>query len=165
MNRRLRIAWVLLVVVDAGLAAWGFMAAAFPDYLLGPGGQPILAAGYEGYTAGSWSELVKASPMTAAYIEVLFRMYGVFNLVVGLMGIAIAATAFRRGDTWAWWTLLVANTMALGSAMTYDATVNAIGPFELSEYLGVILVYVALVLTARLRPAGRPILAAGAAPP
>jgi hypothetical protein len=39
--------------------------------------------------------------MTAKYIEILFRMYGVFNLIVGLMGVAIAATAFRRGDAWA----------------------------------------------------------------
>jgi hypothetical protein len=161
MKRRLRIAWVLLVVVDAGLAAWGFMAAAFPDYLLGPGGQPILPAGYEGYTGGSWAELVSSSPMTAAYIEVLFRMYGVFNLIGGLMGVAIAATAFRRGDAWAWWTLLVANTMALVSAMTYDRMVNAIGPFELSEYLGLVLVYAALAMTARLRIAGLPIPAAG----
>ena len=99
--------------------------------------------------------------MTAAYVEVLFRMYGVFNLIVGLTGVAIAATAFRRGETWAWWTLLVANTLALGSAMTYDATVNAIGPFELSEYLGLVLVIIALALTARLRPAGGPIPAAG----
>jgi hypothetical protein len=160
MNRRLRIAWVLLVVVDAGLAAWGFMAAGFPDHLLGPGGQPILPAGYEGYTGGSWPELVSSSPMAAGYIDLLFRMYGVFNLIVGLMGVAIAATAFRRGDAWAWWTLLVANTTALGSAMTYDRMVNAIGPFELSEYLGLVLVYAALAMTARLRPAGRPIPAA-----
>ena len=130
------------------------MAAAFPDYLLGPGGQPILLAGYEGYTGGSWLELVSSSPMVAGYIEILFRMYGVFNLIVGLMGVAIAATAFRRGDTWAWWVLLVANTMALVSAMTYDRMVNAIGPFELSEYLGLVLVYVALAMTARLRAAG-----------
>ena len=140
--------------MDAGFIAWGFMAAAFPDYLLGPGGQPILLAGYEGYTGGSWLELVSSSPMVAGYIEILFRMYGVFNLIVGLMGVAIAATAFRRGDTWAWWVLLVANTMALVSAMTYDRMVNAIGPFELSEYLGLVLVYVALAMTARLRAAG-----------
>jgi hypothetical protein len=161
MNGRRRIAWVLFLVVDGGLAAWGFMAAAFPDYLLGPGGKPILPAGYEGYGGGSWADLVNSSPMTANYIEVLFRMYGVFNLIVGLMGVAITATAFRRGDAWAWWTLLVANTMALVSAMTYDATVNAIGPFELSEYLGLVLVYIALALTAPLRAAGRPITAAG----
>lgn len=161
MNRRRRIAWVLVLVVDAGFVAWGFMAAAFPDYLLGPGGKPILPAGYEGYTGGSWPVLVSSSPLTAAFIEILFRMYGVFNLIVGLMGVAIAATAFRRGDAWAWWTLLVANTMALASAMTYDRTVNAIGPFELSEYLGLVLVYVALAITAPLRATGPSTPAAG----
>jgi hypothetical protein len=161
MNGRRRTACLLLLVVNGGIAAWGFMAAAFPDYLPGPGGKPILPAGYEGYGGGSWAELVSSSPMTANYIEILFRMYGVFNLIVGLMGIAIAATAFRRGDGWAWWTLLVANTMALVSAMTYDATVNAVGPFELSEYLGLLLVYIALALTARLRATGRRIVATG----
>jgi hypothetical protein len=156
-----RSAWILILIVDAGFVAWGAMAAVFPDYLLGPGGKPILPAGYEGYTGGSWPELVSSSPMTAGYIEILFRMYGVFNLIVGLMGVAIAATAFRRGDAWAWWTLLVGNTMALVSAMTYDRTVNAIGPFELSEYFGLVLVYVALAMTARIRAPGRPIPAAG----
>jgi hypothetical protein len=156
-----RAAWILILIVDAGFVAWGAMAAAFPDYLLGPGGRPILPAGYEGYTGGMWPDLVLSSPTTAGYIEVLFRMYGVFNLIVGLMGGAIATTAFRRGDAWAWWTLLVGNTMALVSAMTYDRTVNAIGPFELSEYLGLVLVYVALAMTARIRTAGRPIAAAG----
>lgn len=45
--------------------------------------------------------------MTTKYIVLFFRMYGVFNMVFGLMAIAIAVTAFRRGERWAWWTLLV----------------------------------------------------------
>ena len=61
-------------------------------------------------------------------------MYGVFNVVFGVLAIAITITAFRRRETWAWWALLVGNTIAFVSAMTYDRTVNAIGPFELSEY-------------------------------
>jgi len=85
--------------------------------------------------------------MTAKYMDVLFRMYGVFNVAFGLMASAIAVTAFRRGDGWAWWALFVGNTIALGSAMTYDWTVNAIGPFELSEYLGLVMLYGALALT------------------
>lgn len=32
--------------------------------------------------------------------------------------------------------------------MTYDKTVNAIGPFELTEYLGLALVWAALAMTA-----------------
>jgi hypothetical protein len=73
------------------------------------------------------------------------------------MAIAITVTAFRRGDGWAWWALLVGNTIALVAAMTYDRTVNAIGPFELTEYLGLALVFVALAMTVPSRGAPRSI--------
>ena len=73
---------------------------------------------------------------------------GASALAFGLMAIAITVTAFRGGERWAWWTLLVGNTIALVSAMTYDRTVNAIGPFELSEYLGLAIICGALAITA-----------------
>jgi hypothetical protein len=147
-NLRRRVAWILILIADVGFVTWGAMAAALPDYLLGPHGTPILTAGYEGFSHGSWSELASTSPMTAGYIALLFRMYGVFNVAFGLMAIAIAVTAFRRGEGWAWWALFAGNTIAFVSAMTYDWTVNAIGPFELSEYLGLAAIYVALAITA-----------------
>jgi hypothetical protein len=75
------------------------------------------------------------------------------------MGSAIAVTAFRRGERWAWWTLLIGNTIALLSAMTYDKTVHAIGPFELTEYLGLLLVWGAFAISAPFRTATRPVLA------
>jgi hypothetical protein len=75
-------------------------------------------------------------------------MYGIFNVAFGLTASAIAVTAFRRGERWAWWALLAGNTIALVSAMTYDRTVNAIGLFELSEYLGLAFIYIALAITA-----------------
>jgi hypothetical protein len=147
MERRRQVAWMLVLLVDAGFVAWGAMAAAFPDHLLGPRGLPILVAGYEGFTGSVWSELATESSATAAYITVLFRMYGMFNVAFGLMAGAIAITAFRRGDRWAWWALLVGNTIALVSAMTYDWTVNAIGLFELSEYVGLAATAIALAIT------------------
>ena len=141
-------AWILILIVDVVFGAWGGMAAAWPDRLLGPHGTPILAAGYEGFSRASWSALASTDPMTARYIGVLFRLYGVFCAVFGLMASAIAVTAFRRGDGWAWWTLLVGNTIALLAAMRYDWIVNAIGPFELTEYLGLVMVLGALAITA-----------------
>lgn len=142
------IAWIVILIADAGFVIWGAMAATLPDYLAGPGGVPILISGYEGFTKGSWTELLVTSPATAKYIAVLFRLYGVFCVVFGLMAIAIAVTAFRRGERWAWWALLVGNTIAYVSAMTYDQVVNAIGPFELTEYLGLALIYAALAIAA-----------------
>src|SRR6185436_15652600 len=105
----------------------------------------------EGYSGGSWAEMAGATPLTAAYMTLLFRMYGIFNVLFGLMGCAIAVTAFRRGEPWAWWVLLVSNTVALTAAMTYDKTVNAIGPFEVTEYLGLVMVWSALAVTAPFR--------------
>ena len=151
-----RIAWILILIVDAAYVVWGAMAAAFPDQLLGPSGVPILPAGYEGFSGGSWAELASTSPKTAGYIAVLFRMYGLYNVVFGLMAVAIAVTAFRRGEGWAWWALLVGNTIALVSAMRYDWIVNAIGPFELSEYLGLAMIYGALAATAPFLETERP---------
>jgi hypothetical protein len=146
---RRRVAWILILIVDVGCLAWGAMAAFALDQLIGPGGKPILPAGYEGFTGLSWQTLVTTSPRTAAYITLVFRMYGVYNLVFGILTCIIAVTAFRRGERWAWWALLVSNTIALVGAMSYDKIVKAIGPFELTEYLGLALVFLALALTAR----------------
>jgi hypothetical protein len=160
MNRR-QIAWILILIVDVGYIAWGAMAAVAPDGLVGPGGKAILPAGYEGYSGGSWPELLRTSPMTARYMVVLFRMYGIYNVLFGLMGSTIAVTAFRRGDRWAWWILLLSNTIALVSAMRYDWIVNAIGPFELTEYLGLVAVCGALAVTAPFLTSGRPLRGTG----
>jgi hypothetical protein len=103
MDRLRRAAWLLIVVADAGILLWGAMAALAPEHLLGPGGAPILPAGYEGFSGGSWLEL---GPGARGFIEVLFRVYGAFNVAFGLLAIAVAGTAFRCGDKWAWWALL-----------------------------------------------------------
>lgn len=155
VGRWRRLAWLVLLVADAGLLAWGAAAAAIPGNLLGPGGVPILPAGYEGYSGGSWEQLVATSPKTAGYITLVFRMYGIYIVAFGLLAVSIAATAFRRGERWAWWALLVANTVAFVSAMTYDRIVGAIGPFEWSEYLGLAVIYGSLAVTAPFLAAGR----------
>ena len=108
--RRRQIAWILILIVDVGYVLWGAGAAVSPDHLLGPGGKAILPAGYEGYSGGSWSALAGSSPMIAGYMTVLFRMYGIYCVLFGLMGSATAVTAFRRGERWAWWALPVGNT-------------------------------------------------------
>ena len=156
MMRR-QIAWILILIVDAAYIAWGAAVAIAPDHVLGPGGKAILPAGFEGYTSGSWSALVAAAPLNAAYMAVLYRLYGMYCVLFGFMGSSIAVTAFRRGERWAWWTLLLGNTVALVAAMTYDKLVNAIGPFELTEYLGLVLVWAAFAITAPVRSTARPV--------
>ena len=144
-------AWLVVVIADVGLLAWGAGAALLPQRLPGPSSEPILPAGYEGYTGASWEQLTATAPKTAGYITLVFRMYGIYIVAFSLLAFAIAATAYRRGDRWAWWALLVGNSIAWVSAMTYDQIVGAIGPFELTEYLGLAAIYGSLAITAPFR--------------
>jgi len=142
-----QVAWILILLADIGLLAWGAMAAVAPEHLLGPNSAPILEAEYEGFTGYSWPELITTSPKTADLLTLVFRMYGIYGVAFSLMGIAITVTAFRRGDSWAWWALLVGNTITYVSAMIYDQIARAVGPFELTEYLGLAAIYLALAFT------------------
>lgn len=143
-----RIAWLGILVADVGLLAWAAMAAIAPERLLGPGSLPILIAGYQGFTGYSWPELVATAPKAAEYATLLFRMFGTYGVALSVLAIAIAATGFRRGERWAWWALLIGNTIAFVAAMGYDQIVRAVGPFEVSEYLGLAMIYAALAVTA-----------------
>jgi hypothetical protein len=143
-----RVAWVVIVIADVGLLAWCAMAALAPERLSGPGSTPILTAGYEGFTGGSWQQIAATSPKTADYMTLLFRMFGIYGVAFSVLAIAIAANGFRRGERWAWWALLVGNTIGYGAPMVYDQIVRAVGPFELSEYLGLAVIYGSLAITA-----------------
>jgi len=147
INSWRRIAWILILLADVGLLAWGAMAAIAPEHLLGPNSMPILKAEYIGFTGYSWSEFIATAPRTADLLTLIFRMYGIYGVAFSLMAIAIAVTAFRRGDRWAWWALLVGNTLTYISAMTFDQIARAVGPFELTEYIGLAAVFFALVVT------------------
>jgi hypothetical protein len=145
---RRRVAWLLILIADAGLLAWGAAVALVPEHVPGPGTAPILVSGYESFTKGSWLELAGTSPPTAEFITLIFRLFAVYVVAFALMAIAIAASAFRRGDRWAWWALLVGNTIGFGAPMTYDWIAYAIGPFEMLEYVGLAAIYGALAITA-----------------
>jgi hypothetical protein len=148
VGRSRRFAWVVIVVADVGLLAWALLAAVAPELLIGPHSTPILPAGYEGFTGASWQALAASSPKTTEYLTLLFRMFGLYGVAFSLIAIAIGANAFRRGEAWAWWALLVGNTITFGGAMAYDQIARAVGPFELSEYLGLAAIYGFLAITA-----------------
>src|SRR5579864_1262106 len=93
LARARQIAWLGIVVADAGLVAWGALTVVAPEC---PGA--CMTNGYETFTNQSWGELVAASASTANFLMLLFRVFGAYNVAFGFLGIAVAATAFRRGE-------------------------------------------------------------------
>jgi hypothetical protein len=143
LMRTRQFAWVAIVVADAGLLLWGALTVLAPQC---PGA--CMTNGYETFTKQSWADLAAVSASTSNFLLLLFRVFGAYNVAFGFLGIAVAATAFRRGEVWAWWALLIANTLAYGSAMTYDRMVGFIGTNEILEYVCLGAAYAALVVTA-----------------
>lgn len=142
-------ATIAIVVADLGVLMYGVLALLSPDQLVD---------GYEGYTDQPWSALGAANADTPDFILLLFRLLGAYNAAFAILAIAIAVTAFRRGERWAWWALLGGNTIAFLAPMTYDQIVGAIGPFEVLEFVALGAIYAALAVTA---PFGRGAQSAG----
>ena len=58
--------------------------------------------------------------MSGWSFTLLFRIYGIYCVAFSLLAIAIAANGFCRGERWAWWALLVGNTLTYVGAAAYD---------------------------------------------
>ena len=138
--RRVQIAAAVIVAADLSIMAWGLLAVFSPQ---------VLVAGFVRYTGQSWVELMQEAPEIGNFLLLAFRLVGALNVAAALPLITIALTAFRAQQRWAWWTLLVGNTIALGAPMAYDQFTGAIGVFEIGEWVVLGLVYVALALTWR----------------
>jgi hypothetical protein len=147
MRSSRRYGWVVILIVDVGMLVYGAMAVVFPDKLV---------PGYESYASRNWSELVTTDLQTPGFILLLFRLLGGYNLAFAVLAIGITVTAFRPGQRWAWWALLVGNSLAFGASMTYDQIVGSIGVFEMLEFVGIAAIYAALAATAPLLLASRP---------
>lgn len=48
------------------------------------------------------------------WIGLVFRSWGAFAMGLGILMIAVASTAYRQGERWAWWALAVAGLLTFG---------------------------------------------------
>lgn len=94
-----------------------------------------------------WSSGLVGAPDTAAYLLLVYRMVGGLNVALGITFIALIVGPFRRGERWAWFTLLAGNVIGFGVPMTYDQITGAFGIFEILEFVAI-----AAVLGAWLSP-------------
>jgi hypothetical protein len=54
------------------------------------------------------------------WIGLVFCSWGAFAIGLGIMVTAVASTAYRQGDRWAWWALAVAGCLTFGNFLTVN---------------------------------------------
>lgn len=86
-------AWVLPFLVGLGIAYF-----AYDNLVVIPGLDPA-------DPERGWAWLT-ADPEVIDYIKFWFRNFGIWVLAVSVFVLVISATGFRRGERWAWYSLL-----------------------------------------------------------
>ena len=117
---------VVLYFTTLGLAAYGIMAIIAPE---------ILAAGFHTFTNQNWQQFQINSNEVAAYITLLWRLIGAFNLMAGFTLTMIVWKWLRAGTKWTWITLLIGTFLAYLGPMITDLTVGSIELFEVIEFV------------------------------
>lgn len=74
-------------------------------------------------TGMSWNDLKAENPQVANLIERKFRAEGVSLFSIGLLGLAVCLTGFRKGERWAWYALWAP---AIWMLLTVFITLNAV---------------------------------------
>lgn len=156
-----RSAWVLLLVVSAASLAVGI-----GDFVLQQGGDTAMVESVAGM---SWPELQASTPRLAGLIDLLARVLGAWLIGFSLLGIAVSATAFRRGERWAWyamWSLPLVMAMVFVAFLAADRVAGApVPPGLLSAPALVVISCVGLLLPIRVFFGRRPPAALGSAVP
>jgi hypothetical protein len=73
-------------------------------YLALAGGESVQSS-IQSIAGVPWSELVRSAPSTAAYINDLLMIVGLFLAAFGILAMTVAVTGYRRGHAWAWYVM------------------------------------------------------------
>jgi hypothetical protein len=92
---------------------------------------------YEATTGVSWANLIGFVPYLEQLTSTAVRLAGACGVMTSILVIAIAATAFRRRERWAWyamWTLPLLATLHLGIVAGYAATTAVSISWEIAVF-------------------------------
>ena len=71
-------------------------------------------------TGMTWSELKALSPVVSNLVSWLYGSLGVLKTSWSIMVLAITLTGYRRGEKWAWYTMLLAVVGVLVSSALFN---------------------------------------------
>lgn len=77
------------------------------------------------FTALTPEQLRALSPQLFVWIGFVFRSWGAFAIGLGAMVCAVAATAYRRAERWAWWTLAFVGVTTFGIFLSVNVLLHS----------------------------------------
>ncbi len=78
----------------------------------------FIANEFQSFTGHQWSDFKALNPQVASYIAIASFDFGIALLALGISALFITLFAYRKGEKWAWYILLIANTIGWGGAFS-----------------------------------------------
>ncbi len=109
-GRYLGIGWRVMFLWGAGVAILGLFVA-FLNHVISP--QALFyTISDERFTGVSWSQIQQLNPRLGIWLTLFYDTTAVMMIWYGFLTSVVAVTAYRRGERWAWLSLLVSFLMS-----------------------------------------------------
>lgn len=110
-----RVSWVLFLILSLPFLIFGISALLFglslSDFPVGVPGGPDAVRNLTGMT---WDQTMSSNPAAVTLLRGVSRVAGLGLLGFAFFVIAISSTAFRKGQRWSWFALLVVPGFMVG---------------------------------------------------
>lgn len=100
------------------------------------------------YTGLKWDNLLNESPNIAKYVLILERMCGGLGLATVLAGFFVLLTAFRKGEKWAWYCMMVVSLIGWGNNLLANVMMHNT-PIIVIIIVGLLILVAGLIVSAK----------------
>ena len=133
----------VMLAMGIYLAALGVFLVAAP--------QLVFEEEFEAFTGKSWTDFISGSPKSSQLFLMLVKFIGAHVLSIAALVIGITLVAYRKGEKWSWYTLLISGIIGWGGSLSYFITLGIAGALigSLIAIIGTVLFVIAIALPAK----------------
>jgi len=130
---------ILLIMLIIGFI-YGILVTFLPEVLV--------SKSYPLYTGLSWADFKTTDPVLANYILIMLRFAGGGALASAIGGAIVLFNAYRKGEKWAWYFMLVVSIIVWGNTLIGNIAYK--NPVTITIcVVGLLLAVVALIISAK----------------
>ncbi|MFQ6066977.1 MAG: hypothetical protein ACE5K3_06845 [bacterium] len=112
----IKVGWKIMLAMGIYLAILGVFLVAVP--------QVSFKEPFGAFTGKSWTDFISGSPKSSQLFLMLMKFIGVHLLSIAALIIGITLVAYRKGEKWSWYTLLISGIIGWGGALTYHTIIG-----------------------------------------
>jgi hypothetical protein len=109
----------------------------------------MFVSDFSAYTGKIYQNYLASNPRFAEMYIITKKIIGLMLLIVGILILLINQNAYRKGEKWAWYALLIAGSIAWSTFIVYKIIIGYIGASMITFVVGAALVVVGLIIPAK----------------